>query len=83
MRAFRSACVIDENTGFTAIVKAVAEKTCLKKAMREWFQSPYYPAMFSSTTAEIWLESYDNRYALKLVLPKEKQTEDYITGRFG
>ena len=78
MRAFRSACVIDENTGFAAIVKAVAEKTCLKKAMREWFQSPYYPAMFSSTTAEIWLESYDNRYALKLVLPKEKQTENVV-----
>lgn len=78
MRAFRSACVIDETTSFTAIVKAVAEKTCLKKAMREWFQSPYYPAMFSSTTAEIWLESYDNRYALKLVLPKEKQTENVV-----
>ena len=78
MRVFKSVATISGNHTFEDIIGTTAGYYSMRKAMRDWFQTPSYPAVIKGNTYTFRLLKAGDYHALRIIAAETNESEDLI-----
>lgn len=78
MRVFKSVATISGNQSFEKIIGTIAGYYSMRKAMRDWFQTPSYPAVIKGNTYTFRILKARDYHALRIISAENNESEDLI-----
>ena len=78
MRVFKSVATISGNRSFEDIIGTLAGYYSMRKAMRNWFQTPSYPAVIKGNTYTFRILKARDYHALRIISAENNESEDLI-----
>lgn len=78
MMVFKSVATIAGNMPFEDIIGTIAGYYSMRKAMRDWFQTPSYPAVIKGNTYIFRILRAKDYHALRIISAETNGSEDLI-----